>query len=397
MLTRQIAHLDLDAFFASVEELQNPALRDKPVIVGGSPRGRGVVSSASYPARQYGVHSAMPTARALRLCPDAILIHPSHSLYGEYSQRVMSLLAEYTPLMEQLSIDEAFLDVTSTCGRWGSAQEMAWELQGRIQQEIGLSASLGIATNKLVAKIASALEKPHGLVVVKPGQEAAFLSPLPIERLWGVGPATAGQLHGLGVRTIGQLAGLPAGYLEQRFGEHGRALARHARGLDDRPVEPEETRKSFSQENTFAQDVSDPQRVDRELLRLSERVARRLRRRGLFARTVKIKLRWEDFTTLTRQRTLSQPTNLEQVLYEQGRELLHRAWLRERKIRLIGIGASNLTTVGHQLGLFGPDHSERLTRLVKAVDDIRDRFGEKAIQRASLLQVTGKQPTETPG
>jgi len=290
MSTRQIIHLDLDAFFASVEELQNPELRGKPVVVGGSPQGRGVVSSASYAAREFGVHSAMPTAQALRLCPDAILIHPRHNLYGEYSERVMTLLEEYTPLVEQLSIDEAFLDVTGTCGRWGSAEEMARELQERIQQELSLSASLGVATNKLVAKIASALKKPHGLVVVKSGEEAAFLAPLPIERLWGVGPATARQLHALGVRTIGQLAALPAGYLEKRFGEHGRMLARHAQGLDERPVEPEETWKSIRQESTFAQDVADPRRVERELLRLSQRVARRLRRRGLFARTVRLKL-----------------------------------------------------------------------------------------------------------
>jgi DNA polymerase-4 len=364
--------------------------------VGGSPQGRGVVSSASYRARRFGVHSAMPTAQALRLCPEAMVIHPRHSLYREYSDRVMALLQEYTPLMEQLSIDEAFLDATSTWSRWGSAEGLARGVQERIQRELGLSASLGVATNKLVAKIASALEKPHGLVVVKPGEEEAFLAPLPIERLWGVGPATARPLHDLGIRTIGQLAALPEGYLEQRFGEHGRALVWHARGLDERPVESEETRKSISQENTFAQDMADPRRVDRELLRLSERVARRLRRRGLFARTVRIKLRWGDFTTLTRQRTLDQPTNLEQVLYQEGRELLRRAWPRGRRIRLIGIGVSNFTTVGHQLGLFGQGHSERLSRLAMVVDEIRDRFGEKAIQRASLLEATGNQRTEAP-
>jgi DNA polymerase-4 len=386
MPARQIIHLDLDAFYASVEELLNPDLRGKPVIVGGSAQGRGVVSSASYAARSFGVRSAMPTARALRLCPDAILVRPRHSVYREHSAQVMTVLGEYTPFLEQLSIDEAFLDVTSTSVRWGSAKGLAFELQGRIREELGLPASLGIATTKLVAKIASALQKPEGLVVVKPGEEEAFLASLPIERLWGVGPATAGQLHELGVRTIGQLAELPERYLEQRFGEHGRALARHARGLDERAVQSEGTRKSISQENTFAEDLRDPRRVERELLHLSEGVARQLRRRGLFARTVRLKLRYEDFTTITRQCTLAQPTNLDQVLYQEGRKLLRGAWARGRKVRLVGIGASNLSTTGYQLELFGQRDGERLARLAEAVDQIRDRFGEEAIRRASLLE-----------
>jgi DNA polymerase-4 len=386
MSARQIVHLDLDAFFASVEELLNPDLRGKPVVVGGSAQGRGVVSSASYAARRFGVHSAMPTARALRLCPDAIVVRPRHRLYRDYSARVMAVLEEYTPVLEQLSIDEAFLDVTSTCVRWGSARILALELQERIQQELGLPASLGIATSKLMAKIASALAKPQGLVVVREGEEEEFLAPLPIERLWGVGPATARQLHDLGVRTIGDLARLPERYLEQRFGEHGRALARHARGLDERSVHPERRRKSISQENTFREDVGDRRRVERQLLHLSEGVARQLRRRGLFARTVKLKLRYQDFTTITRQCTLAQPTNLEQVLYREGRKLLKGAWVRARKVRLVGIGASNLSTTGHQLGLFDQRHDERLVRLAEAVDRIRDRFGEDAIQRASLLK-----------
>ena len=383
---RRIIHLDLDAFFASVEELQNPDLQGKPVIVGGSPQGRGVVASASYAARKFDVRSAMPTAQALRLCPDAIVVPSRHRLYREYSAQVMDLLGGYTPLMEQISIDEAFLDVTRTWMHWGSAEELARRLQERIQEELALSASLGLATNKLIAKIASDLDKPCGLVVVKPGEEEAFLAPLPIERLWGVGPATAGQLHRLSIRTIGQLATLPEHILEERFGKHGRGLARHARGIDDRPVESEETRKSISQENTFAQDIGDLHRLERELLRLSEGVARQLRRRGLFASTVRLKLRYEDFTTITRQRTLDQPTNLEQVIYREGRELLSQAWIQGRKIRLIGIGVSNLATTGNQLRFFDQDNRQSLTRLAQAVDGIRDRFGEGAIRRASLLE-----------
>jgi len=386
MPVRQIIHLDLDAFYVSVEQLLNPDLQDKPVIVGGSPQGRGVVSSASYPARRFGIRSAMPTARALRLCPDAILVRPRHKVYQEHSALVMDILAGYSPFLEQLSIDEAFLDVTSTSARWGSAKALASELQGRIKAELGLRASVGIATSKLVAKIASDLDKPEGLVIVEPGEEQAFLAPLPIERLWGVGTAMAAQLHELGVRTIGQLAALPERTLIQRFGEHGRALARHSRGLDDRPVQTEGTRKSVSQENTFAEDIGDRRTLERELLHLSEGVARQLRRRGLFARTVRLKLRYADFTTITRQCTLAQPTNLDQVLYREGRKLLRGAWIKGRKVRLVGIGATNLSTTGHQLGLFDQRDRERLARLAEAVDEIRDRFGEEAIRRASLLE-----------
>jgi DNA polymerase-4 len=385
MPARQIIHLDLDAFFASVEELFDPALKGKPVVVGGSAQGRGVVSSASYEARKYGIHSAMPTFRALRLCPNLIVVRPRHRVYRDYSAQVMAILEEYSPVLEQLSIDEAFLDVTSTSARWGSARALAMELQDRVQRDLRLPLSLGIARNKLVAKIASELAKPQGLVVVEAGEEAAFLAPLPIERLWGVGPATASQLHDLGVRTIGSLAMLPEDYLLQRFGEHGRSLARHARGIDERPVHAEGRRKSISQENTFSEDVADRRRVERELLHLSERVGRQLRRKGLFARTVKLKLRFEDFTTITRQCTLDQPTNLEAVIYREGQELLAGVWVRGRKVRLVGIGVSNLSTTGHQLGLFAREHVARLGRLAQAVDKIRDRFGEDAIRRASLL------------
>jgi DNA polymerase-4 len=386
MPVRQIIHLDLDAFFASVEELLNPELRGRPIVVGGSAQGRGVVSSASYAARRFGISSAMPTAQALRLCPDVVVVRPRHGVYGGYSKRVMMLLEDYAPLVEQLSIDEAFFDVTSSCLLWGSAHRLALELQERIEREVNLSASLGIATSKLVSKIASAIAKPHGIVDVPSGEEAAFLAPLPIERMWGVGPATAKPLHELGVRTIGELASLPPGFLEARFGEHGRSLARHSRGLDDRAVHSEGRRKSISKESTFSEDVGDRRQVERRLLLLSEGVARQLRRRGLFAHVVKLKLRYSDFTTVTRQSALAQPTNLEKTLYEEGRELLAGVWIRGRRIRLVGIGAGKLSTTGYQLELFNQQDDQRLARLAATVDRIRDRFGEGAIRRASLLE-----------
>jgi DNA polymerase-4 len=386
MPVRQIIHLDLDAFFASVEELLNPELRGRPIVVGGSAQGRGVVSSASYAARRFGISSAMPTAQALRLCPDVVVVRPRHGVYGGYSKRVMMLLEDYAPLVEQLSIDEAFFDVTSSCLLWGSAHRLALELQERIEREVNLSASLGIATSKLVSKSASAIAKPHGIVDVPSGEEAAFLAPLPIERMWGVGPATAKPLHELGVRTIGELASLPPGFLEARFGEHGRSLARHSRGLDDRAVHSEGRRKSISKESTFSEDVGDRRQVERRLLLLSEGVARQLRRRGLFAHVVKLKLRYSDFTTVTRQSALAQPTNLEKTLYEEGRELLAGVWIRGRRIRLVGIGAGKLSTTGYQLELFNQQDDQRLARLAATVDRIRDRFGEGAIRRASLLE-----------
>jgi DNA polymerase-4 len=397
---RYILHLDVDAFFASVEEILDPSLKGKPLFVGARPEQRGVVASASYAARAFGVRSAMPTAQALRLCPQAIVLPPRHKIYGQYSARMMAILSEYSPLIEPLSLDEAFLDVTGCQARWGpstssrlgSPEELAHRLQERLEVELGLSASIGLAANKLVAKIASGLEKPRGFVVVPHGKEAEFLAPLPVGKLWGVGQVTARSLHEMGVFTIGQLAELPAAQLEARFGRRGRALYRQARGMDDSPVVVEREEKSLSRETTFAEDVGDMQVLRKKLLSLSESVARRLRKRGLRGRTVKLKLRYADFTTLTRQVTLDVPTDLEQMIFDQAARLLEKAWDRRRKVRLIGVGVSKFEPEERQLSLFegtGEGKADKLRRLSQAMDQIREKYGDEAIRRASLADGDG--------
>jgi DNA polymerase-4 len=384
MARRYILHLDFDAFFASVEEILDPSLRGKPVIVGAPPEQRGVVASASYAARAFGVRSAMPTAQALRLCPQAIVLPPRHKVYQEYSARMMAILSEYTPLVEPLSLDEAFLDVTGCEARWGSPEELAHELQERLRVELGLTASIGLASNKLVAKIASGLEKPQGFVVVPHGREADFLAPLPVEKLWGVGEVTARSLSEMGVSSVGQLAALSATQLEARFGRRGLDLCRQARGIDDAPVVVERAEKSLSREVTFAEDVGDPKILRKELRILSESVARQLRKRGLRGRTVKLKLRYSDFKTLTRQVTMRAPTDLGQVIFDQAGRLLDKAWDRRRKVRLIGVGVSKLGEEERQLSLFegeGDGRAEKLRRLSRSVDQIRERYGDEAIRR----------------
>jgi DNA polymerase-4 len=384
MCARAILHLDLDAFFVAVERLDNPALIGVPVIVGGRAEARGVVSSASYEARAFGVRSAMPTAQALRLCPQAILVGGNRRRYVEMSGKVMALLGEYTPLLEPISIDEAFLDISGTEAHYGPPAVLAQTLRDRIAAELGLSASLGAAANKLVAKIASDLRKPHGITVVPPGQEAAFLAPLPIRRLWGVGEVTGRELARLGIQTIGDLARFSPEELRGRFGAHGEGLWRAATGIDDSPVTPEHEAKSLSREETFAQDVRDPILLRRELLRLSDAVAGRLRRHTLQARTVALKLRYPDFTTLTRQTTLPDPTDAGPVIYAQALALFDAAWDR-RPVRLIGVAAANLSQGARQLRLFEQEDA-RQSHLEVALDRIRARFGEDAIQRASLLE-----------
>jgi len=384
--SRWIIHVDLDAFFASVEELLNPELRGKPVIVGGAPDQRGVVSSASYAARAYGVRSAMPTARALRLCPQAILVTPGHHEYGRRSRAVMDILHQITPQVEQVSIDEAFLDVTGCERLWGPVEQMGRMIQTRIKEEQSLPASLGIASSKLVAKIACESGKPEGLLIVQHGGEAAFLAPLPIERLWGVGPATGARLRALGIPTIGDLAAWPEEKLVRQFGDMGRGLYLSARGIDRGRVRVSRPHRSISQERTFARDVGDLEILLRELLRMAESVAARLRRSHLVAQTVRIRLRLADFSTFTRQVTLDQPTDQGQVIYERARLLLQRNRREGQKLRLLGVGVSGLLdSGGYQLHLF--DRSDqRRARLNRALDDIQARFGPEAITRAWLLE-----------
>jgi len=349
---RAIVHLDLDAFFAAVEVLENPDLAGKPVLIGGRPEERGVVATASYPARTFGIRSAMPMYRALKLCPGAIVLPPRHRLYREYSRRVMAILHRASPLVEQVSIDEAYLDLTGQVAVWDEGIEVSGDLQRRVLKEVGLSASLGVATNKLVAKVASDREKPGGLTVVRPGEEAAFLAPLPVRVLWGVGPVTAGKLAGMDVTTVGELVQVPEPELQRRFGKHGLAMARQARGQDERPVVTEHEIKSVSQETTFARDVIDAEMLRRQVWQLSQGVAQRLKKAGLAAGTVAIKLRYADFTTLTRQMTLTVPTDDEREIYRAAQVLLKRAWRRGRPVRLLGVTGRHLSPPAGQLALW---------------------------------------------
>ncbi len=351
---RWIAHLDLDAFFAAVEELENPLLRGKPIIVGGDPRGRGVVASASYAARAFGVRSAMPAATALRLCPQAIFLPTRHELYSQYSRRVMALLREASPRLEQASIDEAFLDLSDAV----DPEALLRQTQARVRDELGLSASVGLAPCKLVAKIASDLRKPGGFVVVRPGEEAAFLAPLPIERLWGVGPKTAARLQELEIKRVGDLQRQPLELLAAEFGPRwARELRDHALGLDDSPVETEHETRSISEEQTFPRDVRARRALWEALCELSQGVAQRLQRERLAARTVTLKLRLADFTTRTRARTLPLAVDdAETIAWEAGL-LMRRAWTPGQPVRLLGVRASGLVPAPglRQLSLFAPD------------------------------------------
>ncbi len=379
---RTILHADLDAFYASVEVLDDPTLRGKPVIVGGDPNARGVVSAASYEARRFGVHSAMPLRTAQRLCPAGVFLPGRFDRYRELSGQVMSIFASFTPLVEPISLDEAFLDVTGSRAVFGDGEAIGVRIRERVLAETGLVVSVGVATNKLCAKIASDLRKPDGLVVVPPGEEAAFLAPLPVSRLWGVGPQARRALAEYGVASIGQLAGLPPGTLRRRFGTHGAELAQRAMGIDRAPVVPAQRPKSIGHELTFDHDVNDVARLERTLLDLAESVASRLRRHHLAAGGVQLKLRYEGFDTITRQAPLPHQARESEPIYALGVELLRRALAPDRAVRLIGLTAIGLSA-DQQLTLFdAPDRADRLTN---SIDAVRERFGDRAITRATLL------------
>lgn len=378
-----ILHVDLDAFFAAVEQRDRPELRGKPVIVGGGgPDDRGVVSAASYEARRFGVRSAMPLRTAAALCPEGIFVPVDGRRYAAASRQVMAILRRFTPRLEQVSIDEAFLDVSGTVELFGTGEQIGRRLREEIREEVRLTASVGVAANRLVAKIASEFGKPDGLVAVPAGGEATFLAPLPIERLWGVGPSTRRALADYEVRTIGDLARLPDSLLRRRFGKHGPELAARARGVAESEVGDVEGAKSISQEHTFDVDTADWEVIERSLLALSEGVAGRLRANGLRCSTVAVKIRDSDFVTITRQRTLGEATDLTDVIWRTALALVRRE-VHGMRVRLLGVAASGLSD-RQQLVLFG-EQDERRRRALAAADTIRGRFGPRAIRRARLL------------
>ena len=364
-MARTIIHLDLDAFYCAVEELSQPNLQGRPFAVGGRPGERGVVASCSYAARRLGVRSAMPMAQALRLCPGLVVVPPRHSLYSQASRQVMEHLNALAPLVEQISIDEAFLDVSSL---EADGESLARRLQQTIREQCGLPCSLGVASNKLVAKIANDFGKsnfrgegpPNAIAVIAPGQEAEFLAPLPVIALWGVGPKTSSRLEEQGIRTIGELARQDPAGLVSVFGKHGAAMALRARGVDDSPLVTWHETRSISQEVTFNRDVADVQRLQSRLCEQAGEISRQLHELATGAGTVRLKLRWSDFTTLTRQLTLPQPTDREDEIYQAALLLLNRCWTPGRPVRLVGLGVSGLKAPGQQLSLWDAagDHED---------------------------------------
>ena len=386
---RAIIHLDLDAFYASVEQLRRPELRGRPVIVGGARDEsgrvitlRGVVSAASYEARRFGVHSAMPLARAMRLCPQAIVVPVDFTAYREKSAQVFAIARAVTPLVEPLSLDEAYLDVTASRLRFGEPDGIAARLRDEILAATGLHASFGVATSKVVAKIASDLRKPRGFVVVRPGEEAAFLAPLPLRRLPGLGPAAERGLQGLGVTTLGQLAALPREVVQRRLGEHaGASLWERAQGIDDGAVTVPARPKSVSREETFLHDVRDRAALAERMRHLAADVGRRLRHGEWRGRTVTLKLRYGDFTTITRQQSLPAPTDADRTIAETGLRLLDAAWTGA-PARLLGVGVSSLEDAA-QMGLFDAPAEERDSKVDRVLDQLRERFGDSAVRRGA--------------
>jgi DNA polymerase IV len=388
MMPRTILHLDLDAFFCAVEETRDSSLRGKAFAVGGKPDERGVVASCSYAARIFGVRSAMPMVRALRLCPQLIIVSSRHRIYGEVSKQVMSRLHKLTPLVEQISIDEAFLDISNINE---APERLARGLQAGIRDELNLPCSIGIATNKLVAKIATEVGKkgaksgspPFALTIVPVGEEAVFIASLPAEMLWGVGPKTSARLNELGIHTIGDIAKWPESEMIRLFGENGRELSRHAKGIDDRPIVTERETKSISQEETFVRDVRDDKSLEKTVREQAAEVARQLRKNNLAGTTIKLKIRWPDFTTLTRQMTLSQPTDQDQDISKVALDLMRTVRKSGQAVRLIGVGVSGLGPPIHQLGLWDVE-SEKAKKLREIIKELQEKYGKDVINRGKM-------------
>jgi DNA polymerase-4 len=390
---RKIVHLDLDAFFCAVEELHDPSLRNKPFAVGGSPKHRGVVASCSYAARKFGVRSAMPMSQAVRLCPDLINVRHSFGNYVDYSKQVMDILRTYSAQIQPISIDEAFLDLSH---RSESAEYQAKQIQREIRRQLSLPSSLGVASNKLIAKIATNVGKashkgdsyPNAIKIVPAGEEAVFLAPLPSDALWGVGPKTAEKLSELGMHTIGDIAAYSFKELERRFGQTGRYLHRRAQGIDDSPVHSSRETKSVSHEVTYPRDTHDENKLRETIARHARSISKRLGKLELYGSTVKLKLRWSDFTTITRQKTLSEPSDKVSEIEQAALDLLNSYWKAGRKVRLLGVGVSGLGPPSRQLGLWDwdPESEARKERLQTALNGLETRYGAKTVTRASKLK-----------
>lgn len=386
-----ILHIDLDAFFAAVEQRDRPELKGRPVVVGADPKGghgRGVVSTCSYEARKFGIHSAMPISQAYRLCPRAAFLSPDMKKYSQVSEQVFRILYDFTPDIEPISIDEAFLDITGTCHLFGTPRSTAEKIKSRVRDEVGLTASIGIAPVKFVAKIASDVCKPDGLLEILPDQVLDFLRPLPVERLWGVGPKTREALNQRGIKTIGQLGTLSAADLQKEFGEHGLHLHQLARGIDPRGVEENDDVKSVSHEHTFDEDTRDRGEIEKILLELSEMVSRRLRKEGLKGRTVTIKIRTEGFRTFTRSQTLPERTNYADEIYAVAKKAAEEFLAGHKKIRLLGVRVANFEEQFFSDSLFHPAATEKKEKIYSAIDQIKNKFGNDALRLAGGLGVS---------
>ena len=388
---KTVFHVDMDAFFVSVEELFDPSLKGKAVVVGGRPNERGVVSAASYEARKFGVHSAMPLRTAARLCPHAVFVEGHPGRYRDYSSRVYDVLNHFSPLVEMASIDEAYLDMTGTERLYGPALRAAHALHQAMKAETRLNCSIGIATSRLVAKVASDQAKPNGVLWIIPGREAAFLAPLDVRKIPGVGKVTEKHLHTLSIRKVGDLARLDDAFLEERFGKWGLALSGKAGGLDaggwfDAEIGAHSDPKSVSHEHTFTEDTSDLQVLEGTLSRLSEMVGRRLREYGLHARTLQLKLRYSDFSTITRAHSVERPTQLDTEIFEQARALFLANWKPGARVRLLGVQASSFEDIHDQLDLLDEGKHERWQQALDAADRLRDKYGDSSVSLAASLK-----------
>ncbi len=407
-LTRTIFHVDMDAFFVSVEELFHPSLKGKAVVVGGQRGERGVVSAASYEARKFGVHSAMPLRTAAKMCPYAIFVNGHPERYREYSEKVFKVLESFSPQVEMASVDEAYLDMTGTARLHGPPLKAAHALHQRMKAETRLNCSVGIGSSRLIAKVSSAQAKPNGVLWIIPGEESKFLAPLDVRAIPGVGKVMESSLHALGIKKVGDLARLEESELETRFGKWGLALSGKARGEDaggwfDNEVGADTEAKSISHEHTYNEDTADPTQMESTLMRLSEMVGRRLREANFYARTIQLKLRYKDFTTLTRAHTLPSQTQLDTEIFEQVRTLFRKNWKKDAPIRLLGVHASSLSSSPpDQINLLEGGRQKRWKDALAAADRLRDKFGESSVKLAtgmsgSFRERTQENPAGLPG